>query len=412
MRIGFVTQWYDPEQGSALVPGTLARGLSSRGFDVEVVTGFPNFPLGTIYPGFRQRLYSREVRDGITVHRVPLFPDHSNRASRRGASYATFALTSTILGMPTLSHVDAHLVYGSPVTSGLSLALTRAARSKPLVTYASDLWPDSVLGSGIAPTGRSGPTVSRLVGAAANAVYSRSDALVATTAFMRDELHKRYPKVQHVSLIYNWVDESLFGPINHPRIETLLPDLGGAVVAMYAGTMGHAQAPMRWMEVARCLQHRDDIVFVFVGSGPLKPQMESFSAFHELKNVHFLGQCSVKQSAALIASSSLQLISLHETPYLDYTLPSKVQASMASGIPIVSVAGGETARIVAASECGIGHPTFNAFSVAESIATFANMSAHERFQYGERGRRYYGAHMSAAVGTRELAQVFTRVNFA
>jgi colanic acid biosynthesis glycosyl transferase WcaI len=407
MRIGFVTQWYDPEEGSALVPGVLARGLSSQGFDIEVVTGFPNFPRGKIYPGFRQKLYSREVRDGITVHRVPLFPDHSDRPLRRGACYASFALTSTSLGIPALGRLDAHLVYGSPVTSGLSLAFMHRVRSTPFVTYVSDLWPDSVLASGIAPAGRSGTAFLKLVRGASDIVYSRSSALIATTAYMRDELLVRYPRVPEVALVYNWIDETLFGSEPKLDVRDMLSIPDGTVVAMYAGTMGHAQTPMHWMHVARSLKYRDDLVFVFVGSGPLESQMRSFGREHGLTNVRFLGQRTVAESAALIAASDIQLISLHESPLLHFTLPSKIQASMASAVPIVSIAGGETARVIEESRCGISHTLFDATVVGQSIESLVEMSPEQRKALGRAGRQYYESHMSEKVGLTRLTSALT-----
>lgn len=39
-----ISHWYDPEKGSAIIPGTIARALAARGNDVQVVTGFPNYP--------------------------------------------------------------------------------------------------------------------------------------------------------------------------------------------------------------------------------------------------------------------------------------------------------------------------------------------------------------------------------
>src|SRR5580692_4142278 len=53
LRIGLLTQWYSPETGSAAVPGVLARSLAERGHEVKVLTGFPNYPTGTIAPGYR-----------------------------------------------------------------------------------------------------------------------------------------------------------------------------------------------------------------------------------------------------------------------------------------------------------------------------------------------------------------------
>ena len=52
MRIGILSQWYDPETGGPAHPECLARRLRDRGHEVQVVTGFPNHPVGRLYDGY------------------------------------------------------------------------------------------------------------------------------------------------------------------------------------------------------------------------------------------------------------------------------------------------------------------------------------------------------------------------
>ena len=42
MRIGLLTQWFDPEPGPAALPGVLARGVGTRGHEGHVRTGGPH----------------------------------------------------------------------------------------------------------------------------------------------------------------------------------------------------------------------------------------------------------------------------------------------------------------------------------------------------------------------------------
>ena len=53
MKIGIVTQYYSPE--ALRIPDTLARSLRARGHEVRVITGYPNYPDGEIFEGYRQR---------------------------------------------------------------------------------------------------------------------------------------------------------------------------------------------------------------------------------------------------------------------------------------------------------------------------------------------------------------------
>ncbi len=96
MRVAIITQYYPPEPIPK--PHELARGLIERGHEVVVVTAFPNYPAGRLYPGTHLRPWTWDIVDGIQVLRVPLYPDHSSSAIRRVLNYGTFAVTASVLG--------------------------------------------------------------------------------------------------------------------------------------------------------------------------------------------------------------------------------------------------------------------------------------------------------------------------
>ncbi|MFP5483672.1 MAG: glycosyltransferase WbuB, partial [Gammaproteobacteria bacterium] len=74
MKILLLTQWYDPEP--TFKGQTFARALREQGHEVQVITGFPNYPGGNVYPGYRIKWLQREMIDGVQVCRVPLYPSH------------------------------------------------------------------------------------------------------------------------------------------------------------------------------------------------------------------------------------------------------------------------------------------------------------------------------------------------
>ncbi len=60
MRILLLTQFFDPEP--AAIPGMpWADWLTRRGHDVEVVTGFPNYPASQHYPGYPLRWFQNQT---------------------------------------------------------------------------------------------------------------------------------------------------------------------------------------------------------------------------------------------------------------------------------------------------------------------------------------------------------------
>jgi hypothetical protein len=104
VKIGIVSQWYPPEPW--FIPASLAEELATRSHEVRVLTGFPNYPEGRIYPGYRQRWNDRSTTGQVTTRRVPLYPSHDSSAVRRAANYLSFAATSSLAAMRYLAGVD------------------------------------------------------------------------------------------------------------------------------------------------------------------------------------------------------------------------------------------------------------------------------------------------------------------
>jgi colanic acid biosynthesis glycosyl transferase WcaI len=53
-----LSQYYDPKPVAK--PGELARALRDRDHETAIVIGFPNYPSGKLYDGYRLRLIQRE----------------------------------------------------------------------------------------------------------------------------------------------------------------------------------------------------------------------------------------------------------------------------------------------------------------------------------------------------------------
>src|SRR5262249_27297967 len=70
MRVLLLSQWYTAESDIRI--HSLARTLTARGHPVTVMTGFPNYPNGRVYPGYRIRWRQWEEHNGIRVLRLLL----------------------------------------------------------------------------------------------------------------------------------------------------------------------------------------------------------------------------------------------------------------------------------------------------------------------------------------------------
>ena len=147
MRILFLTQFFAPEPSFKGLP--FAKELTRLGHEVQVLTGFPNYPGGHAYDGYQVKFFQRETMDGIPVLRVPLYPSHDKSVFRRSLNYLSFAASAASIGAALGKPADVMYVYHPPGSIGLPAILISKLRHIPFVYDIQDLWPDTVAATGM-----------------------------------------------------------------------------------------------------------------------------------------------------------------------------------------------------------------------------------------------------------------------
>jgi colanic acid biosynthesis glycosyl transferase WcaI len=404
VRLGVITQWYDPESGSAAVAGAICRALAAHGHELHVLTGFPNYPTGRVYPGYRIRPYQYEWRAGVHVHRVPLLPSHDRSALRRAATYLSFG-GSAAARWRLLRSADAWLVYSTPATAALPALVARARYRPPYVLLIQDLWPDTVVDSGFLAPGWLRDVAVRGLHRFCDASYRRAAAVVVTSPGMAELLRGRGVPGSKLSVVPNWVDETVFRPV--PRDPVLAQRLGqDGFVVMYAGSLGELQGLETAVEAVRLLADLPDVRLVFAGSGVAESRLRA--AAHGMSNVVFLGQQAPERMPDLLAQGDVQLVSLRDRPLCHITLPSKLQATLAAARPVIGAVPGDAARLIERSGAGQAVPPGDPVALAAAIRSLHALAPDAREKLGQAGRQYYLDHLSASVGSAALADVLVR----
>jgi colanic acid biosynthesis glycosyl transferase WcaI len=246
MKILILTQWFDPEP---TFKGLLfARELVARGHEVEVLTGFPNYPGGKVYPGYRIRPWVRERLDGIDVLRVALYPSHNNSGLHRVFNYASFALSAAVIGTTLIRKPDVMYVYHPPITVGFAAAVIGFLRRTPFVYDIQDLWPDTVAASGM----MSNPAALGLLGSLCKFVYRCASHITVLSPGFKETLARRGVPLDKIDVIYNWCDETVFN-VDYERGARLASSADKFSI-LFAGTMGTAQGLESVLQAAQiCL---------------------------------------------------------------------------------------------------------------------------------------------------------------
>lgn len=401
-----VSQWYDPEGSSAALPGVISRSLLERGHEVHVLTGFPNYPTGKIFANYRLRPYHREVIRGVTVHRAPLYASHDSHAIRRGANYLSFATSAAVVAITRLPRPDAVLVHGTPATAAIpALALKSMLRS-PFIFHVQDLWPQTVLSSGFLRS-RS-EKAERVLHRYCDAVYRAAATVAVTSPGMAQHIAARGVPRSKIKFVPNWADERSFRPVTKdPGLAARL-GIRRRFTVMYAGIFGSYQALDVLLECARLLKGRSDIGFALVGGGVEEAALRSTTDRERLDNVVFLPFQPFERMADILALGDVQLISLMDLPLFRSALPSKLQATLAAGRPILGALAGDAADVVRQSGGGVVIPQGSAQAMADAIVELADAPPDHVIALGERGRTFYRNNYSEDVAVRHLLRLLER----
>ena len=387
MRIGLLTQWYDPEPGPAALPGVLARELQRRGHEIQVLTGFPNYPTGEVVPGYRIRRRLDETLDGVAVRRVALYPEHGTSVLGRVANYASFGASAVGSGLDVLRGLDAIWVYNSPITVSWPMWAARHALGVPAVVHVLDLWPDSVVASGFSRSGRVFAAAETGLHRWCDAMYRSAESIAYISPGVGPILRARGVPAEKLRYLPMWADENIF----RPAPDDLRDELGldpAAVVLLYAGALGHAQGLDSLVEA--CTKIADpSFRCIVAGSGVCESSLRDRAERIGATNIRFLGRVPQSGMTSLMAAGDVNYIGLRPHALSPFTMPSKTQAALASGRALLAAADGDVADVVRQSGAGFVADPSDPASIADAVNEACAVGRTGLHAMGARGRTYY-----------------------
>lgn len=401
-RILLITQWFDPEP---TFKGLLfATELVKKGFDVEVITGFPNYPGGKVYPGYKIQLYQSEVLQGVKISRLPLYPSHNNSKVKRILNYLSFAFSALIYGFFASKRADIIYAYHPPLSVGIVAILLRAVRKVPVVLDIQDMWPDSLRATGMIRKA----WMLKFIAYICLRVYNRCDKIVVLSPGFKRLLTKRKVPSNKIEIIYNWANEkSLLSPSG--ELPKSFPD-NEFFKVVFAGNIGKAQSVDTILSAARLIKNNDSKVkIIILGSGIEAERLSKKSKKMDLHNVIFIDSVPMTEVGTYLKAADVLLVNLKKDPLFKITVPSKTQAYMAVGKPILMAVEGEARKLVVKAKCGLTSLPENEIDLAETILEFSNMDQIQLQNLANNSKDFYNKNLSLKVGIEKFSQLFSEV---
>lgn len=387
MKIALVTQVFWPE---TIFINDLVDELHNQGHSLKVLTGKPNYPGGDVFDGYVADGIQEEFsHSNVRVFRIPIKPRKQGRAFQLLSNYFSYCwngiryFPSSVRG----ESYDVVLAMGlSPITSVIPAIFLKRRLKTPLVIWVQDLWPESAVATGFVKN----KGLVYLIGLLVRAIYLSADLiLVQSKAFVNPVgLYADRKKIRYYG---NSCKELPSGGEEH------LPSHLGGILQEYfcvtfAGNLGTAQALDTAVAAAKKYRHNDSFRLLLVGSGSALEGIKAELVKLKLTNVILPGRLAPECMPELFRKSQALLVSLTGAELFTHTVPSKVQAYLSAGRPILASLNGEGARIVVESGAGLASPAGDSGELAKNFDTIYQMSIQERRRMGEAGKVYFLKH--------------------
>ena len=402
-RILIINQFFQPEPNE-LRGIRFVEELAHSGLDVEVLTGFPNYPVGRLYAGYKVKLYQRDESVGnIVVHRVPHFVSHDSSGLHRACSYLSLMVSAMVFLLLKGGRYDVLWVQQGPATLALAaLVSRRLRRHQRYVLDAQDLWPESVTATGMLSARFPEWPVTKL-----SEIGSRlADQVVTLSPGAAERLVDLGADPEAVTLVYNWAPESEVGADARRDSRSILESTGRDFNVVYVGGFGVLQDLQTVVDAARILEERNpDVGFVLAGDGVEFTKVSAQVLESGVVNVSLPGRVTSEVGAALVESSGAALLHLRETPLSKTAIPSKIGSYFYAGVPVVVAAEGAVADLAREAGGSVVVASGDAEALAGAIDGLARSSETERRLLGERSRTFYEERMSWKCGVDQLIGV-------
>lgn len=399
MKILVISQYYPPE--SATIAPAIARGLAGKGHEVRVLTGYPNYPKGIIFDGYKQKWRQFEADEDIQVLRVPLYANHSMNPLARTLNYVSFALSSAT-ARKFAKDVDVIYVYATQMTPAFGPWLWRKFGGAPFVLHIQDLWPDSIIGSSMVRGAKKTKLIEALLSPWLGNVYKSAAGVIGIAPTMVKTLVKRGVPAPQSTLIYNWSDDSAA----ELRVDEKARDRSNINI-LYAGNVGDMQDLETVVRAALRLKE-SSLKFTIVGDGVALERIQLFAEEMGALNIEFRGRVPRAEMSAIYNEADFALVTLKDLPVFRGTIPSKFQASIAHGVPVITTVQGDLKGIVERLKVGLVAEPENPDSLASAFRIAEEISSDEYNRLRERTRQVYLDHFSCASGVGAVETVLSR----
>lgn len=376
-----ISQYFYPETFRI---NDMCQEWVQRGYEVTVVTGIPNYPMGKVFKGYGLIKKRHEIWNGVEIYRIPLIPRGTSSIGMI-LNYLSFMISGIIFGK--YKKIEADYIFSfevSPMTQVLTGISFAKQLKVPHYLYVQDLWPENV----ITVTGISNPLIIKPINKMVDYIYKNVDEIFVTSPSFVEAICNRKIQISRNKVHYwpQYAEE--FYCLCNKKFVNEIPD-DDSFKIIFTGNIGKAQGLHILLKTAEILKN-ENIKFVMVGDGRyLQEFVKEIRKRHIDNKFVMIGRQKAERIPELLAVCDVAFVSFENERLWNMTIPAKLQSYMACGMPVIAAAEGETKRVINESKCGICSSIGDAEELSFNIKKMMNA---DLIEFGKNSRKYFEEH--------------------
>lgn len=368
-KILIVTECFYPEEFKI---NDVALSWKGKGYDVDVLTLVPTYPLGKVFLGYKNGFFRKNEYQGINIFRVHAVTGYRDSTVKKIFKYINFMIFGSIVAIFIGRRYD--YVFGfnlGSLTDMLPAVVIRKLYKKPTMFWVQDVWPDSVYAYGFKKT----KMLSTLLDAFVKFMHHNITAVAISSKGFESKLEPYIKKGLKFNYAPNWADDL------DMDMDPIALSKNQKIHFTFAGNVGKVQNLENIIN-AFCLLpdgYQKKSQLNIIGDGSNLIFLKKLS--NNNPNIIFHGKQMREDMAKFYKASDFLIVSLINEPIFSVTVPAKTQTYIAAKKPILAIINGDVADIVNDNSLGVCADPSNVELIKKSFEKCIDMPENEKSKF-------------------------------
>lgn len=320
---------FSPElTGIGKYNGELAPMLKNNNIYTTVITAPPYYPEWKIASGFANGYFKTIDKEGVVIHRCPLYVPTKVTTIKRLIHLSSFALTSALrlFSLWRLKPDVLFLVQPTLFCAPFALLFCKLRGTKSIL-HIQDYEIDAMFGLGLGQSG----FIKKAVKGIESWLMSKFDVVSSISYSMLDNARKKGVPEEKLLFFPNWADTNFV----HPDVDasSLRREWGFAEddkIVLYSGNLGQKQGLEIVLDAALAFKDQPQVKFVIIGSGAYRETLQQMAADKGIRTIQFKPLQPWELVPQILVMADVHLV-VQKKGVADAVLPSKLTNILAAG---------------------------------------------------------------------------------